>query len=141
MTLLRTGCIFFRQDLFILGTADRRKNRTGRIDFFIQVEVFQNTLHQAQAVAGIIDAETGTVSQKFRITTQYPDTAGMESAGPDISGLGIKAFLEAVFQFISSLVRKGDRENLPGRNGPQNRIGLCFWTEGVQRLHLRFICA
>ena len=141
MTFLRIGCIFFRQDFFILGTADCGENSTGRIDLFIQVAIFQNTLHQAQAVACVIDAETGAISQKFRITTKYPDTAGMESAGPDVTGFSIQAFFKAMFQFIGSLVCKGDGENLPGRYGPKNRKRLSIRKKRAQGLHLRFICA
>ena len=63
MALLRSSGILLGQDLFILGSADRGQNGTGRINLFVQVPVLQDALHQTQAVAGVINAETGAISQ------------------------------------------------------------------------------
>lgn len=114
------GLVLLGRDQVVLGPTDGRSNSLSSIQRGVDAALFERAFEGLAAIGGIVDREVFGQPDQRGILPQEPHKA-VERAHPHRLARG--ELFDARPHFIGGLVRKRQRQNLPGGHAMAQQIG------------------
>ena len=108
----------------VLGAGDGILHVRHGVTLLIQVQILQDALQQRLLVRRVVNGEVASVQARhFHLAAQDARAKGMECREPHVPGGRPSHVIHAGTHFFGRLVRKGDGQDLPGRDPLVQQMG------------------